>query len=247
MIITDSIGLDAASIEIPTRDGQIPAYFARPAGAANVATILVVQEIFGVHEHIRDVCRRFAKAGYLAVAPELYARQGDPSRYNDIDTLIGEIVVRVPDAQVMADLDAATQWAATNGGNAARLGITGFCWGGRITWMYAAHSPQVKAGVAWYGAVARAFCAGDATVLDVAARIKAPVLGLYGADDTGIPVDTVEKLRDALVAAGNTTSEFVIYPGTPHAFFADYRPSYRAEQAADGWKRALDWFGRHLA
>jgi carboxymethylenebutenolidase len=224
----------------------MPAFFARPVGAANASTILVVQEIFGLHEHIRDVCRRFAKAGFMAVAPELYARQGDASQYNDIPTLIREVVAKVPDEQVMGDLDAAAQWAAANGGSAAKLGVTGFCWGGRIVWMYAAHNPRVKAGVAWYGPVARAYCAGDANAIDEAARIKAPMLGLYGADDTGIPVDTVEKLRDALVAAGNVTSEFVIYPGVPHAFFADYRPSYRREAAEEGWRRAIDWFARHV-
>ena len=246
MITTDSQGLTAGEVKIPTKDGEMPAYRAMPAGKNALATVLVVQEIFGVHEHIKDVCRRFAKAGYLAVAPELYARQGDPSKYTEIQKLIADIVTKVADAQVMADLDAAAVWAAKNGGG-AKLGITGFCWGGRTTLMYAAHNPQLAAAVAWYGPTARAYFPGDKTALDLAGNIKAPLLGLYGGADAGIPNDTVEKLRDALKAAGNTKSEFVIYPDTPHAFYADYRPSYRKEAAEDGWKRCLAWFGKHLA
>jgi carboxymethylenebutenolidase len=247
MIRTDSAGLDAASVEIPARDVRLPAYFAKPAGKDGLAVVLVVQEIFGLHEYIKDVCRRFAKAGFLAVAPELYVRQGDASRFNDIPALIAEIVSRVADAQVMGDLDAAASWATGNGGSATRLGVTGFCWGGRIAWMYAAHNPSVRAGVAWYGPVARAYCAGDQNAIDVADRIKVPMLGLYGGDDAGIPADTVEKMRAALKATGNSGSEFMIYPGTPHAFHADYRPSYRKEAAEDGWTRALAWFRDHLA
>ncbi len=246
MIVTDTQGLTAGEVKIPVKDGEMPAYRAQPAGKSKLATVLVVQEIFGVHEHIRDVCRRLAKAGYLAVAPELYARQGDPSKYTDISKLVSEVVRKVPDAQVMSDLDATAAWAANNGGG-GKLGITGFCWGGRTTLMYAAHDPNVAAAVAWYGPTARAYHTGDKTALEVAGNIKAAVLGLYGGDDGGIPTDTVEKLRDALKAAGNAKSEFVIYPGTPHAFFADYRPSYRKEAAEDGWKRLLAWFGRHLA
>jgi carboxymethylenebutenolidase len=246
-ITTDTQGLTAGEVKIATRDGEIPAYRAAPAGKSGLATVLVVQEIFGVHEHIKDVCRRFAKAGFLAVAPELYARQGDVSKYTEIPKLIAEVVAKVPDAQVMADLDAAAAWAAKNGGDAGKLGITGFCWGGRIVWMYAAHSPRLKAGVAWYGPVARAYSAGDKTPLDVAAQIRAPVLGLYGAADGGIPNDTVEKMREALKAAGNTRSEVVLYPDTPHAFHADYRPSYRREAADDGWKRCVGWFRTNLA
>jgi len=247
MIITDTQGLTAGDVTIPVRVGEIPAYRALPLGGSELATVLVVQEIFGLHEYIKDVCRRFAKAGFLAIAPELYARQGDASKHSDIPTLIGEIVSKVSDAQVMGDLDAAASWAAGNGGSAARLGVTGFCWGGRIVWMYAAHNPVVKAGVAWYGPVARAYCAGDRSAIDVADRIKAPMLGLYGADDAGIPPDTLERMRAALKAAGNARSEFVIYPGTPHAFHADYRPSYRKEAAEDGWAHALMWFQKHLA
>jgi carboxymethylenebutenolidase len=247
MIITDTQGLAAGDVRIPVSDGEIPAYRALPFGRSELATVLVVQEIFGVHEHIKDVCRRLAKAGFMAIAPELYARQGDASKYSDIPSLIAEIISKVTDAQVLGDLDAAASWAAQNGGSATKLGITGFCWGGRIVWMYAAHNPTVQAGVAWYGPVARAYCVGDPRAIDVADRIKAPMLGLYGGDDAGIPNDTVEKMRNALKAAGNSRSEFVIYPGTPHAFHADYRPSYRKEAAEDGWRRSTQWFQKNLA
>jgi carboxymethylenebutenolidase len=245
MIMTDTQGLTAGEVKIPAQGGEMPAYRAMPAGKSGLGTVLVVQEIFGVHEHIKDVCRRLAKAGYLAVAPELYARQGDPSKYTEIPKLISEIVAKVSDAQVMADLDAAAAWAGKNGGDAGRLAITGFCWGGRVVWMYAAHNPKLKTGVAWYGPVARAYHAGDKTALDVAAAIKQPMLGLYGAADGGIPNDTVDKMKAALQAAGNKGSEFVLYPDTPHAFHADYRPSYRKEAAEDGWKRLLAWFRTH--
>jgi carboxymethylenebutenolidase len=213
-----------------------------PAGRRALDTVLVVQEIFGVHEHIKDVCRRLAKHGFMAVAPELYARQGDASKFTDVSRLMSEVVAKVTDAQVMADLDAAAAWAAKNGGDGGDLGITGFCWGGRIVWMYAAHNPGLKAGVAWYGPVARAYHPGDKTALDVAASIKQPILGLYGAADGGIPNDTLAKMRSALKAAGNTASEIVLYPDTPHAFHADYRPNYRKQAAEDGWKRLLAWF-----
>ena len=242
MIVTDTHGLTAGEVKIPTRDGQMPAYRAMPAGRSGLGTVLVVQEIFGVHEHMKDVCRRLAKAGYLAVAPELYARQGDPGKYTETAKLMSEIVAKVPDAQVMADLDAAAAWAAGNGGEGGNLGITGFCWGGRIVWMYAAHNPNLKTGVAWYGPVARSYHPGDKTALDVAASIKQPMLGLYGAADGGIPNDTVDKMRAALKGAGNNASQIILYPDTPHAFHADYRPSYRKEAAEDGWKRLLAWF-----
>ena len=241
MIVTDAQGLTAGEVKISTKDGRMPAYRAAPAGRSGLGTVLVVQEIFGVHEHIRDVCRRFAKAGFLAVAPELYARQGDVSKMS-VGDILGRIVPNVPDAQVMADLDDAAAWAAANGGDPGRLGITGFCWGGRIVWMYAAHNPRLKAGVAWYGSVASSFHPGDRTAVDVAASIRQPVLGLYGAADGGIPNDTVESMRAALKAAGNAASEIVLYPKTPHAFFADYRPSYRKQAAEDGWKRTVAWF-----
>jgi len=243
-IVTGSEGLAAGEVRVPVRDGEMPAYRAMPAARKGLPVVLVVQEIFGVHEHIRDVARRLAHAGYLAVAPELYARQGDVSKLTNMDE-IRPIVAKVPDAQVMSDLDAAAEWAAKNGGDPARLGITGFCWGGRIVWLYAAHNPALKAGVAWYGRVE-----GPTTELqpkhpiDVAGAIKAPVLGLYGGADAGIPNDTVDRMRAALKAAGKP-SEIHTYPGAPHAFLADYRPSYRKEPAEDGWKRLLAWFRGH--
>jgi carboxymethylenebutenolidase len=246
MITTDAQGLTAGEVKIPTKDGEMPAYRAMPTGKTGLATVLVVQEVFGVHEYIKDVARRLAKQGYLAVAPELYARQGDPSKYTDTGALMKEIVSKVSDAQVMADLDAAAAWAAKNGGG-GKLGITGFCWGGRIVLMYAAHNPNVAAAVAWYGVTTRAYHAGDKTALDVAPRIKAALLGLYGGADSGIPNDTVEKFQAALKAAGNTRSEFVFYPDAGHAFHADYRPSYRKEAADDGWKRLTAWFKQYLS
>jgi carboxymethylenebutenolidase len=247
MITTDTQGLTAGEVKIPVKDGQMVAYRAMPAGKTGLATVLVVQEIFGVHEHIKDVCRRFAKAGFLAIAPELFARQGDASKITEIPRLVAEIVSKVPDAQVMSDLDATAAWAATHGGDAGKLGITGFCWGGRITWLYAAHNPRVKAGVAWYGRVV-----GQASEMtprhpvDVAAQIKQPVLALYGGADAGIPNDTIERMMGALKAAGNTASELVLYKDMPHAFHADYRPSFRKEAAEDGWKRAVGWFQKNL-
>ncbi len=246
MITTDTQGLTAGEVQIPTKDGQMPAYRAMSAGKTGLPTVLVVQEVFGVHEHIKDVARRLAKQGYLAVAPELYARQGDATKYTDTGALMKEIVSQVSDAQVMGDLDAAAAWAAKNGG-AGKLGITGFCWGGRVVHMYASHNPNVAAGVAWYGRTAGSYHAGDKTPLDVAGQIKAPVLGLYGGADSGIPTDTVENFGAALKAAGNTRSEMVIFPNTPHAFYADYRPSYRKEAADDGWKRLTAWFKQYLA
>jgi carboxymethylenebutenolidase len=247
MITTDTQGLTAGEVKIPTKDGAgfIPAYRAQPAGKTGLPTVLVVQEIFGVHEHIKDVTRRLAKLGYQAIAPELYARQGDVSNMS-VPDILANVVSKVPDAQVMADLDATAAWAAKNGGG-GKLGITGFCWGGRIVWMYAAHNPSLAAGVAWYGNVATGRYPGDKGAIDVVDRIKAPVLGLYGAADSGIPNDTVEKLRVALKAAGNARSEIILYPDTPHAFHADYRPSYRKEQAEDGWKRLTQWFKQYLA
>lgn len=245
VIQTDSKGLVAGEVKIPVKDGQIPAYRAMPEKGKNLATVLVVQEIFGVHEHIRDVCRRLAKRGYLAVAPELFARQGDVSKMTDIKEILEKVVPRVPDAQVMGDLDATAAWAAQNNGNGAKLGITGFCWGGRIVWLYAAHNPGLKAGVAWYGRLS-----GDKDELrprqplDLAASIKAPVLGLYGAEDQGIPVGIVEMMQDDLKAA-KSPSEIVIYPDAPHGFHADFRSSYRPGPAQDGWKRLQQWFKKH--
>jgi carboxymethylenebutenolidase len=246
-ITTPADGLVAGEVKVPAKGGDMVAYRAMPASGGPFPTILVVSEIFGVHEHIKDVVRRFAKLGYFAIAPELFARQGDAGKVTDVQALIRDIVAKTPDADVMADLDAAVAYAKASGkADTSRVGITGFCWGGRTTLMYAAHNAGVKAAVPWYGPVARNYHQGDKTPLDVAPQIKAAVLGLYGGDDPGIPNDTVEKMFAALRAAGNTRTEVVIYPGTPHAFHADYRPSYRKDKAEDGWKRATDWFKRYL-
>ena len=243
-ITTPADGLDAGTVSYEVNGFKVPAYRAAPAGKTGLPVVLVIQEIFGVHAYIADVCRRFARAGYLAIAPEMYARQGDPAQYSDIAKLMADVVAKVPDAQVMADLDGAVQWAAAHGGDAARVGITGFCWGGRTTWLYAAHGP-VKAGVAWYGRLV-----GTDTLLtpkhpvELAAILKAPVVGLYGGQDSGIPLDTIDKMKAALASgsAAAKASEFVVYPDAPHAFHADYRPSFRQGPAEDGWKRTLAWF-----
>lgn len=242
VITTDSKGLVAGAVKIPVKDGEIPAYRAMPAKSGNFPIVLVIQEIFGVHEHIQDVCRRFAKLGYVAIAPELFVRQGDVSKLSNIEE-IRAIVAKVPDAQVLSDLDATVGWAVKSAkGNSNKLGITGFCWGGRITWLYATHNPQVKAGVAWYGRLV-----GNVTELtpkhpvDIASTLKVPVLGLYGGKDTGIPLNTVEQMRDRL-KSGTSKSEIIVYPDAPHAFFADYRPSYREEDAKQGWQRLQAWF-----
>jgi len=248
-ISTDSTGLTAGEIQVPTPDGNMPAYRAQPAQGKDFPVILVVQEVFGVHEYIKDVCRRLAKQGYQAIAPELYARQGDPRQYADIQELIAKVVNTVPDAQVMADLDACVAWAKAHGGDTSRLGITGFCWGGRIVWLYAAHNPGVKAGVAWYGRLSsRSSALTPKHPLDVADKLNGPVLGLYGGQDPGIPPDTVEKMKTALAQSANPASKassIHVYPDAPHAFHADYRPSYRKEAAEDGWKRMSEWFRLH--
>lgn len=244
-ITTDATDLLAGEVRIPAPDGEIPAYRAQPTTGGPFPVVLVVQEIFGVHEHIKDICRRFAKIGYLAVAPELFFRQGDVSKITDFKEIIGQVVSKVPDAQVLADLDATATWASTSGGDPKKLAITGFCWGGRIVWLSAAHNPDLKAGVAWYGRLASPKNElQPAHPLDVAASLKAPVLGLYGGADSGIPNETVAQMQAALKDCGGK-SEIVLYPDTPHAFFADYRPSYRKGQADDGWKRLLDWFKKH--
>jgi carboxymethylenebutenolidase len=244
-IKTSSEGLKVGEIVVTVDGFSVPAYIAAPTGKSNLPVVLVVQEIFGVHEYIADTCRRFAKMGYLAIAPELYARQGDPTKYNVIADLIKEVVNKVPDAQVMKDLDAVVQWAGANGGDASKVAITGFCWGGRITWLYAAHSKNVKAGVAWYGRlVGQPSDLMPKNPVDLAGNIHGPVLGLYGSADQGIPLDTVEKMKGALASgsAAAKKSEFMVYEGAPHAFHADYRATYRKEPAEDGFKRALAWF-----
>lgn len=242
-ITTSAEGLEAGEVKIPVKDGEIPAYRAMPAKGGPFPVVLVVQEIFGVHEHIKDICRRLAKLGYLAVAPELYARQGDVSKETDIQKIIADVVSKVPDAQVMSDLDAAVAWAKKSGqGDTAKLAVTGFCWGGRIVWLYAAHNPDLKAGVAWYGRLTG--MTNDLQPkypLDLVGDLKAPVLGLYGGADTGIPNESVEKMQKALKDA-NKPSEIVLYPDTPHGFHADYRPTYRKDKAEDGWKKLVAWF-----
>jgi carboxymethylenebutenolidase len=243
-IKTDSNGLLVGEVMVPVGEFKMPAYRAAPAGTAGAPVVLVVSEIFGVHEHIADVARRFAKAGYFAVAPELFVRQGDAGSYGEISRLIAEVISRVPDAQVMGDLDATTAWAKAQGADTGKLAVTGFCWGGRITWLYSARSPSVKAGVAWYGRLVGASNAlTPANPVDLASKLNGPVLGLYGAADTGIPLDTVDRMKTALASgsAAARKSEFVVYPDAPHAFHADYRPSYRKEAAEDGWKRCLAW------
>ncbi len=255
-LITDEVGIEVGEVSIPVMGGDIPAYRARPAAVAGSqpsSVILVVQEVFGVHEHIRDICRRFAKLGYYAIAPSLYARQGDPGKYGmgEVQTLIKEIVSKVPDAQVMQDLDFTVAFAQTDRGDIRRLGITGFCWGGRVTWLYCAHASavpagSVKAGVAWYGALK-----GEKTDLkplhpvDVAASLKAPVLGLYGGLDKGIPLEDVDAMRAALTAAGQTQSRIDVFPDAQHGFFADYRQSYDAEAARAAFADCLAFFKEH--
>jgi carboxymethylenebutenolidase len=245
-ITTDTNGLIAGEVEIPAGDLRIPAYRAKPASGAAFPTILVVQEIFGIHEHIKDLCRRLAKSGYLAVAPYLYEREGDVSGLESIEE-IRKVVSRVPDAQVMRDLDATVDWASKDGGDTSRLAAAGFCWGGRIVWLYAAHSTQLKAGAAWYGRLA-----GATTVLqpkhpvDVAKDLKAPVIGLYGGRDAGIPLDTVEQMRMALQAA-QKPDQINVYPEAEHGFNADYRPSYDPVSARDAWAKTLTFFRQHGA
>ena len=245
-IVTDAKGLVAGEVRVPVKGGEIPAYRAMPADGKDLPLILVVQEIFGAHEHIRDVCRRLAKLGYMAVAPELYARQGDVSKLTEMKEIMA-VVEKVPDMQVMHDLDDTMSWSRKNGANVTQLGVTGFCWGGRIVWLYCAHNPMVAAGVAWYGRLEGQVNEQRPTFpIDVAPTLKVPVLGLYGGADTGIPHDSVDKMRAALKTA-NSKSQIVVYPETPHAFFADYRPSYRKEAAEDGWKRLQEWFTTHLS
>jgi len=245
VITTDTQGLSVGELVIASDGTRLPAYYARPATGSKFPVVLVVQEIFGVHEHIKDICRRLANLGYLAVAPELYYRQGSVAAMTNIQEILDKVVSKVPDAQVMVDLDNCVAWARANNGDVTRLGITGFCWGGRIVWLYAAHNPQLKAGVAWYGRLVGASTAlTPKQPLDLVKELKAPVLGLYGGQDQGIPADTVEKMREAIKAAGGK-SEIHVYPDAPHAFNADYRPSYRKEDAQDGWKRMQAWFKQH--
>lgn len=247
-IKTSAQGLVSGEVSIEVNGFKVPAYRSAPEGQTGLPVVLVVSEIFGVHEYIADVTRRLAKQGYLAIAPELFVRQGDPGSYGGAAQINAELIPRVPDAQVLGDLDACVAWAGAHGGNLNQLAITGFCWGGRITWLYAQHQPRLKAAVAWYGRLQGATTPNNPShPLDQVAKLQAPVLGLYGGADTGIPQSSVDAMKAAL-AQGNAAakaSEFVVYPDTPHAFHADYRPSYRQGPAEDGWQRLLAWFKRH--
>jgi carboxymethylenebutenolidase len=241
-IQTDETGIEAGEARVPTTDGNLPAYFAKPARKGLFPVILVNEEIFGVHEYIKDVCRRLAKAGYLAVAAEYYARIGDLSKMTDVKQIITEVISKAPDEQYMSDLDSTAAWALLNGGSSTGVGVMGFCRGGRQTWLYAAHSPHLKAAVAFYGPLlGTPSPIQPQTALDVAATIKCPLLGLYGGQDTGIPVGSVRE-AEAKAKAAHKIVEIVIYPDAPHGFHADYRPSYRQADAEDAWKRTLAWF-----
>ncbi len=255
VITTPAEGLTAGEITIDVNGFAMPAYRATPALIkAKLPVVLLVSEIFGVHEHIADVARRFAKAGYLCIAPELFVRQGDAKNQPDVPTLVREVIGKVPDAQVMTDLDACVAWAAANGGDVTRLAVTGFCYGGRITWLYAAHNPTVKAGVAWYGRLVPSSSAKPSPLtptqpIDVVDRLAGPVLGLYAGQDSGIPNSTVAQMQNALAASSNAAakaSEFVLYRDAQHGFHADYRPMYREADAKDAWARCLAWFQQHV-
>ena len=247
-IKTSAQGLVSGEVTIDVNGFKMPAYRSAPEGKSGLPVVLVVSEIFGVHEYIADVTRRLAKLGYLAIAPELFIRQGDPGSYGGAAQINAELIPRVPDAQVLGDLDACAAWAGAHGGDLNKLAITGFCWGGRITWLYAQHQPRLKAAVVWYGRLQGAVTPNNPHhPLDQVAQLKAPVLGLYGGADTGIPQSSVDAMKAAL-AQGNAAakgSEFVVYPDTPHAFHADYRPSYRQGPAEDGWHRMQAWLKRH--
>ena len=245
-ISTDASGLETNEIRIPVDGGEVPAFHARPTGGKHLPTVIVIHEIFGVHEWVKDICRRFAKAGYLAVAPYLYSRQGDALAYTDIQKLVGDLVSKVDDATVISDLDATVKWASKNGGDPQRVAVTGFCWGGRQTWLYTAHNPDVKAGAAWYGHMVRK--EGNTQPVhpvEVAAAYKGRMLGLYGELDKGIQASQIDAMRAALKAAGDTKSEIVVYPGADHGFLADYRPSYNESAAKDAWAHCLAWFKSH--
>ena len=251
-IRTETQGLQAGEVKIPSFDGfEVPGYAARLNTGGRLPIVLVIQEIFGVHEHIKDVCRRLAQEGYYAIAPELYARQGDVSQMQDIQQIIQQVVSKVPDQQVMLDLDATVDYAVQSGqGDAERLGITGFCWGGRVVWLYSAHQPRLKAGAAWYGRLVAAPHANSALnpkqPVDVAGELHGAILGLYGGKDEGIPLATVEQMRAALAAAGKSgTCQIVVYPEAGHAFNADYRPSYHRASALDAWAKMLTWFNTY--
>ena len=250
-IKTDFVGLEAGEQNIRMGDYQLPVYVARPQNAKSpLPVIIVVSEIFAVHEHIADVARRFAKLGYLAIAPDFFQRAGDPSSYGSIAEIFTNVISKTPDDQVMGDLQATIQWSGKHGGDLKRVGVTGFCWGGRITWL-AATLPQVRAGVAWYGRLIGEKTPGNPLhPVDIASQLHAPVLGLYGGADTGISLESVDQMRVALAKAAPTNlaakeSVIVVYPDTPHAFHADYRESYREGPAKDGWAKCLAWFKKN--
>lgn len=232
---------------LPSRGDLLPAFLAKPphSAPAPFPVILVVHEIFGINDDIRNICRRLANAGYLAIAPDLFFRHGDPASFSSPQPLKSELVGKVADREVLADLDHAANWAATHGGDLRRLGLTGFCWGGRIAWLYAAHNPQLQAAVAWYGHLhPQITLRQPVTPVDAAASLMAPVLGLYGALDPMITAENIALMQQALRAA-NSDSEIITYPDAGHAFHADDQPHYHAESAQDGWQRMLDWFGQH--
>ncbi len=245
MITTPTGGLTAGEVKIKTSDGEMVAYRAMPAKGKNFPCVLVVEEIFGVHEHIKDICRRFAKLGYLAIAPELFARYGDPSKIADMQVLIRDVISKTPDSTVLTDLDSTVAYMKANHGNTRKLAVTGFCWGGRIIWLYAAHNPQVKAGAAWYGRLVGAPSAlQPLNPIDVVGKLKTPILGLYGEKDGGIPLDSIDKMRAALKGTGNA-SEIMVFKDAPHGFHADYRPSYRPNDAKEAFAKLLVWFKQH--
>ncbi|WP_321909712.1 MULTISPECIES: dienelactone hydrolase family protein [unclassified Paraburkholderia] len=247
-IHTDSEGLEAGEIGFQSGGTLIPAYRAQPRGKTHLPVIIVIHEIFGVHEHIADVCRRFAKLGYLAIAPDFFVRQGDASAYPTIQQINDNIASKVPDAQVIGDIDAAIAWAGEHGGDTKRVGVNGFCWGGRYAWLYAEHDPHIKAAVVWYGRVAGPHTANaPSNPLDLANTLQVPVLAMYGLQDQSIPQDTLEQMKAAIAQGpqGGRGSQIVVYNDAGHAFFADYRPSYRKADAEDGWKRAIAWFEEH--
>lgn len=246
---TSGSGLVEEKVTIAASDGfAMPAFVVRPEGGGPAPVIILVHEIFGVHEWVRDMCRRFARAGYHAVAPDLFARHGDATREADFKKLIANIVAKASDAQVMADIDSAYVWAGDHGGDATRRGITGFCWGGRIVWLYATHSADLDAGVAFYGRLVNEKTAlqPDSAIYR-AEDLKAPVLGQYGALDKGIPVADVEAMRTKLSMAGKSPPDTItVYPGADHGFMADYRPSYNEQAARAAWDATLGWFGKYV-
>lgn len=246
-ISTNTDGITAGEVKVPVADGEIPAYRAYPNKGKNFPIVLVIQEIFGVHEHIKDLCRRLAKKGHYAIAPALFARQGDPAKLQDMQALMRDIVSKVPDAQVMTDIDATLAFADKNEGTAKKAAIAGFCWGGRIVWLYAAHNPKIKAGAAWYGRMeGQSSALQPSHPIEIAASLKVPVLGLYGGKDQGIPQTSIEKMRAALTG-GTSKSDIILYATAQHGFNADYRPSYGKAEAEDAWARMLAWFRKNGA